>query len=302
MAGYWTDLFSFVAAAIRNPNSIYIVLSDDEAVERKIPLSSIVNWKQDGWGDGGQTTWRTAGVAMIRHPLAQMIAVGEYGAALLLGSGDRHEETILTSDSSPEKRGPLRGVRSIENEILVVGMNRQVYRRVGHDSWGNFDLGIPRDSNSKVVSGFEAIDGFSMSEIYAVGWDGEIWCCENGTWIAQTSPVNSVLVDVCCGGDGFVYACGRNGLLIKGKKGQWDIVDQGVFSEDLWNLAWYKNQLYASSMDNVFVLVGGELSPVYMGEDQAKTCYRLCADDGIMLSIGAKDVMSFDGVTWTRID
>lgn len=302
MAGHWTDSFSFVAAAVRDKTCIFVVLSDDAVAQKKIPMSGIVQWVPDGWGDGGQTVWRTADVEMIRHPLIQMIAIGEYGAALLIGSGDRHEETIVTSNSSPAKRGPLRGVRSIENEILVVGMDRQVYRRAGHDSWENFDLGIPRNSDPKAVSGFEAVDGFSMSEIYAVGWDGEIWCCENGTWVAQASPANSVLVDVCCGGDGFVYACGRNGLLIKGKKGQWDIVDQGAFSEDLWNLAWYKDRLYASSMDNVFVLEDGELSPVYMGEDQAKTCYRLCTDDGIMLSVGAKDIMSFDGAKWTRID
>jgi hypothetical protein len=302
MAGYWTDIFSFVTATIRNRDCTYIVLSDDAAAEQKIPMSSIISYKPDGWGDGGQTTWRTAGVSVVRQPLEQLIVVGEYGTALLVGGGDRHEEAIVTSDSSPAKRGPLRGVRSVENQILVVGMNRQVYRRVGHDSWENFDTDIPRNSASEIVSGFEAVDGFSMSEIYAVGWDGEIWCCENETWAAQASPANSVLVDVCCGGDGFVYACGRNGLLIKGKKGQWDIVDQGAFSEDLWNLAWYKNRLYASSMDNVFVLEDGELSPVYMGDDQAKTCYRLCTGDGIMLSIGAKDIMSFDGASWTRID
>ena len=33
-----------------------------------------------------------------------------------------------------------------------------------------------------------------------------------------------------------------------------------------------------------------------------KTCYRLSADDGVLWSIGAKDVLAFDGKTWTRIN
>ena len=38
------------------------------------------------------------------------------------------------------------------------------------------------------------------------------------------------------------------------------------------------------------------------GAEQAKTFHRLSADDGVLLSVGAKDVLVFDGKTWTRID
>ena len=39
-----------------------------------------------------------------------------------------------------------------------------------------------------------------------------------------------------------------------------------------------------------------------MGEDQAKACHRLTTGDGVMWSIGAKDLMCFDSTAWTRID
>jgi hypothetical protein len=111
-----------------------------------------------------------------------------------------------------------------------------------------------------------------------------------------------VLVDVCCGGDGYVYACGSDGVLIRGKRGKWNVIEMADFSESLWSVAWYAGHLYAASMDNVFVLGDDGLAPVYMGEDFAKSCYDLVVGAGVLWSIGAKDVMSFDGQEWTRID
>jgi len=40
----------------------------------------------------------------------------------------------------------------------------------------------------------------------------------------------------------------------------------------------------------------------WTNDDKPATCLRLTAADGVMWSIGAKDVLSFDGKTWTRID
>ncbi|MEY4561754.1 MAG: hypothetical protein RLZZ618_1031 [Pseudomonadota bacterium] len=302
MSGHWTDSFSFLDAAIRSRDIVFVALSGDAAAAEKIAVTNFTQWRPDAWGNGGNTAWRTAGVAIAQYPLVQLIAVGEFGGALLLGSGDRHEELIETPDSSPDNRGPLRGVRRIGDDIIVVGMDRQVYRRTGENAWATFDKGIPRSTDPKVITGFESVDGRSMDDIVAVGWDGDIWVCDHGQWVQQASPVNTVLLSVCCAEDGLTYACGRNGLLIRGRAGQWEVMDQGVFAEDLWSLAWFNGKLYASSMDAVYVLEDGELGPVYMGEDQAKTCFRLTAGDGVLWSIGAKDLMCFDGTAWTRID
>lgn len=303
MSGYWTDLYSFVTGAIRRNDLAYLILSDDNANERRIPLSGIVQWKPDGWGDGGQVPWRAAGAAITKHPMEQLIVVGEFGNALLLGGGDRHEERIESSDSSPSDRGPLRGVRRIGDSIYVVGMDRQVYRRDGVDFWSSYDFGIARNRNTKAISGLEAIDGFSEKDIYAVGWDGEIWNCLDGKWHQEGSPVGQVLLDVCCGGDGRVYACSRNGLLLKGGRGQWEVLDMKEFSESLWSLAWFEGRLYAASMNCVYVLGDDDvLAPVYMADSIPLTCYRLVVGGGVMWSVGAKDVVSFDGRRWARID
>lgn len=302
MAGQWTDLFSYVTGVVRKKNLGYLVLSDDEVSKKRISNSGFVQWRDGKWGDGGDTNWLTAAVAITNHPLEQLIALGENGTVLLLGSGDRHEEQIGSGKFSPKSRGPMRGIRNIGGNIYVVGMNRQVYRREGLNNWVSIDNGARPSAKSEEVVGFESIDGFSETEIYAVGWEGEIWKYDGKAWTQLDSPTNYVLVNVCCGGNGHTYACGRNGMLVRGRGDKWDIVGQENVTDDIWGLAWFNSKLYISTMDSIYTLEEDELEIVDMGKDQAKTCYHLSAADGVLWSIGAKDVMSYNGKKWTRID
>ncbi len=51
----------------------------------------------------------------------------------------------------------------------------------------------------------------------------------------------------------------------------------------------------------VYQLKKGGLELVLFDGDPPETCYHLSAAKGVMWSIGASDVMSFDGKEWTRI-
>jgi hypothetical protein len=55
-------------------------------------------------------------------------------------------------------------------------------------------------------------------------------------------------------------------------------------------------------MRGVFSLRDKTLASVDFGEDVPQTYYHLSSRDGVMYSIGAKDVMMFDENKWTRID
>jgi hypothetical protein len=302
MPGHWTQQFSFVMGALRTEEIGYLVVSNDAAAERKIPHAHLIQWSPAEWGNGGQVKWRVSGVAVAKHPRIQFCAIGEFGDAVLIGSGDRHEEKIGKGKRSPSGRGPLRGARAIGENVYVVGMDRQAYRRDGANAWSAVDKGLESTEEDGPVVGLEAIDGFNETDIYAVGWEGEVWGFDGGRWHRIDSPTSSVLVDVICGGDGNVYACGRNGLLVIGRNDQWRVHEQENFTEDLWSVAWFNDRLYAASMEKVFELQGDRLVTVDMGLDRAKTCYDLAVGSGRMWSIGAKDVMSFDGERWSRID
>ena len=255
MSGHWAGKgFSFATGVVRYNDLVYVVLSDDALNEKKYPHSGFVEWDGGVWGDGGRTTWWTAGVTISKYPKEQLCAVGIYGGVLLLGSGDRHEEQITGPKGElPKLRGPLRGVRTIGDRVYVVGMNRQVYRRENSNLWVSIDKGARPAPECREIVGFEAIDGFSESEIYAVGWEGEIWYFDGSIWVPIDSPTNMVNKSVLW--RMAAYASGRKGLLLRGHGSQWEVVNHGNIIDDIWGLAWYGDTLYVSTMNAVYALV-----------------------------------------------
>lgn len=304
MSGFWTDTFSYVAGAVRSKDMAYLAMVGDDAADSRIAHTHFTLWKPTEWLDCDSRQWNLAGIAVAHQPRPQMIAVGEWGDVLCLGSGDKHDERVAGHGRGPEDRGPLRGVRRIGSKIYAVGMDRQAYRREAANRWS--DIGPPAavhtGGDANAVHGFEAVDGFDESDIYAVGWDGDIWHYDGRSWRALPSPTNLVLVAVCCAGDGSVYACGREGLLLKGRDQRWEVIDLPDVTQDLWSLAWFDDRLYLSGFYGLFTLGKNGLEVVDTGAQKAKTFHRLSTGDGRLWSIGAKDVLAFDGQAWARID
>lgn len=118
----------------------------------------------------------------------------------------------------------------------------------------------------------------------------------------EGSPTNLVLTRVFCAGNGQVYASGRRGLLIVGRGDAWQAIEQEDVTSDIWDLAWYDGKLYLSTMRGLYTLQYGGLVEVDFGNDTPATCYHLSTADGVLWSFGTKDIMAFDGTTWTRID
>jgi hypothetical protein len=296
----WTDKYSILTGVVATSSVGFLSLSDDSVEATNLPFSQLVAWQQGKWGNNGQVSFSVISVSICTHPSRQMVAIGSAGEAYFAGNGDLHLERIGTAEETPATRGPLRSVRGISGKAYAVGMQRQVYRRDDRDLWICLDRGIR--PNPEQVVGFESVDGFGADDIYAVGWEGEIWRFDGRGWHQVDSPTNFILTDVCCAGDGLVYACGRLGLLLVGRNDTWSVVPQESTIEDIWSLAWFRGFLYLATYRGLFRLSGGILEPVDMGKELPRTYYRVSANQDILWSIGAKDVMAFDGNAWTRIE
>jgi hypothetical protein len=230
-----------------------------------------------------------------------MVAISEEGRVGVVGSGEDFEEQIGRGEDHPEKRGPLREVRTIAGRAYACGMDRQVYRRDAAHAWTCIDMDMRKAPAALDVFGFESIHGFSENDIYAVGWHGEIWHFDGSRWSRIESPTDLILTRVFCAEDGRVYICGQQGMLIRGRGSSWQVVEHGDTQEDLWDLQWFNGRLYLSTTRMLYILEDDRLKIVDTGDEIPATCYHLDAADGIMWSIGAKDILQFDGQTWTRI-
>lgn len=303
MPDHWTDQFSFVTGAVRYADLAYLALVSDKQAKDRVPHSFFTVWDAGTWrGDSKAIPWDTVSMCICKHPLEQCLALGPYGQVRCMGSGDVHDEQIGSGIDSPRSRGPLRAIRSIGGKAYAVGMNRQVYRRDDANAWTSADRGTRPLAEDKKVVGFESVGGFSEAEIYAAGWDGAIWRYDGTQWFEIDSPTNLILTSVCCAGDGNVYLAGQMGTLIRGRNQSWDVVEHEGTLAEIWGLAWFRDQLYLSTSKAVYVLVNDRLVPVDFGDDIPPTCFHLTATDQALWSIGAKDVMAFDGNRWVRID
>jgi hypothetical protein len=221
-----------------------------------------------------------------------LVAISANGRVWTYIGGNETTENI-------EGAKDLRTSAVIDGFAYTCGMHRQVFTRQEDGVWKS--LHAPTENTSEAI-GFEAIAGFNSNDIYAAGWQGEIWHYDGTNWKEYLTPVNMILTGVSCAGDDYVYACGQSGTLLRGRKSRWDCLETNGLTDDLWDLCWFGNKLYASSMSTVYELQNNQLVPVNFGNILPDSCYKLTTADGVMWSIGQQSICSFDGKKWQQWD
>jgi hypothetical protein len=309
MMGAESEKTTFVCGCVRFAHVGHAIKTVDEVDLEIEPHSTSIyyNSKENQWmvtSDDPWIKWLAISATVCEHPQCQMVAIGAWGNVLVDGKGDFHEELIHDFKKvGPDRCGKLLRVRGIGKRAYAVGMGRMVYRRDDVNKWTAIDKGVLVPGDVIELLGFDGIDGFSEEDIYAGGLQGEIWHYNGKKWTQLDSPTNVPLYDIICGGDGQVYAAGRDGVLVQGRGDNWRVLTDDAFQRDIWNLCWFADRLFIATTSGLFYLnEKGKIKPVDFGADVPNTTYHLSARDGIMWSIGAKDIMQYDGKTWTRID
>ena len=292
-----TSEFSIIDFCLRREDCAYVALSNDEASKDHRTFIGYLQLKpNESFRNIGSTNQSLTGIEIVKQPLEQFIAVNNLGSVFCSGSGDTHNEFIGDESYGPKTLGPLRGLRTLGQTTFVVGMNRQVFKRVGQ-IWERFDNGI---TQPKETTGFETVNGQNEEDFYAAGWDGEIWHFQKNEWKQMNSPTNRILTDVCLAGND-IFICGQAGTLLKKKGPNFEIVDLGNFKIDIWSLAWFQGRLYLSTFAGIFKYDEEVLSFIDLGQTLGvQTFYKLKTLGQTLWSYGAKDLVVFDGSTWRR--
>jgi hypothetical protein len=253
--------------------------------------------------------WEAKSLCYSAHPGPHVVIMGPFGDVLISTPGGNSQETVDGSETGPVGRGVIRDLRLIGRHVYATGMSRQVYRREpGVDSrgpgvWRRLDAGVVLPAPSAEVRGFNSIDGFSEEDIYAGGWQGEVWHYNGQRWRAVDSPTDLKLERVVCGEDGNTYAVGQVGVILRGRGEQWNAIPHEETREQFWGAEWYRDRLWLATQSGVFVLTAEDtLKPVEFGLAEPPSCRWLAAGYGVLWSIGANHLLyTRDGVQWTQL-
>lgn len=250
------------------------------------------------WMDGECTHftigWPTTSMTASEAPL-RLYSMGPEGDIHVFAGDVSSRETV----AGPERHGPLRAMRMIGGRNHAAGMQRQVVRRNDDGTWEAIAAPI---LNTKGIRGFNSIDGFAPDEIYAAGLAGEVWRFDGQQWQQLDIPTTLALQHIVCAGDGLVYIVGQSGLIVAGRDTQWNVLDTGKQSADLWGCAWFGGQLYVASSRGIYAWTGGALRACDIGATREGSASFLMAGHGMLWSVGQRHVAySHDGEQWVGI-
>lgn len=290
---------TYIGVFVRNRNHVIVPTIVDKFSEDRRDHALVYHWLNQEWVQHLIEN-SICGVSALSEPSTKVFNVGVDGKVVVASIPGKSEEIVDSSERGPNYSETLRCVRKIGSHIYVAGMARQVYRRESDGLWVKWDDGVyvPRGKR-EVATGFLDISGSSDELLYAVGYKGEIWHYDKKKWAQEDSPTNIALTQVCFVNPSEIYVAGLSGVVFRGSRGAWRKIDQDVTESDFWGITELNGCVYFSNYDGVFVLKNDTLVHVDLGFDRKLTTAYLHASDGVMWSVGQKDLAySFDGTKW----
>jgi hypothetical protein len=284
-------------AVVRSPELGFIFACDPAKEQKEIPHTIVFTW-QDGDFERNEYEYDAHTACIIKDPEPAIVDLSEPGYYTIeTRSGSITEDILENSGPPPKKvrRGGFSAISEIGGKAYAVGIRGMVYVLNELQRWTRIDNGLPENFN------IQAIHGFGPSELYAVGRHGQLWQYNGKSWKEHELPTNRNLTSVCGSGDGDVYVGGHGGIIIRGRGQSWEIVEHEGMEDDIWDLEWFGGKVYVSTMEQVYHLQAGQLTPVNFGNDVPESCYQMSSAKGVMWSNGEYDIMAFNGKRWSRI-
>lgn len=294
---------TFLSGCSAMPGFFYFAKEADDLVEDDTPNSTFFRYRDVDAAAPYRKFVKAAGWPAISMALAPrgtgrvVIAVSPYGDFWELESVSVQEVVGKIA----RFKGNLRRLAAVEGEFFACGMNRVALRRVDTGNWKSFGPGALKDDPN--VVGFEDIAGYSPTELYAVGWGGEIWWFDGKKWRRVDSPTSAILTSMTCAPDGKVYVVGHDGVMLRGRHDQWELVPTGR-AENLKDVAHHNGQIHVCT-DFVLFRLGKtgleEETEFADAGDRPATCLHLLETAGELVSLGTKDVFLKREGAWTRL-
>lgn len=283
---------------------IVVACIPDEMAEQRKDVAVLLEWREGQWSSANHALLDTAVGMASAQDQDLCLVLGFWGNVYCLEGSAGHPEALPGAE---QEVGPMRGLTFVGGQFYAVGMGRQAFVRASAGVWRPIDSRVrvddpPLDAEGYPrPEGFEAVGGYSPSEIYAVGYWGEIWRFDAQNWHRESSPTNLLLTSICCAPDGKTYVGGKCGTLLCGRASRWTVVEQDLTDQEFTSLAWFGQRLFLASPAGLFVYQDDQFDRQDFGPLGAAVSSKLFVAEGVLWSVGPKDLLRFDGRTWERI-
>lgn len=260
-------------------------------------INLFINRPEKPFGARSFTGFNKPRVGACTLPISQalLVARNNDGQVSLLGGGRDFPDEFI----DPGKVPMTWRIKTLGGYAYSVGAGRAIYKRADIGKWVKLD-GFPKVEATS-AQGFEDMDAFSDTDMYAVGGHGDVWHFNGQRWRQLGFPTNVQLGTVTCAGDGQVYISGEGGSLWVGRDATWKRVYQGGASI-LWNdVLWFQDRLWLASDYQFRVWNGKSLEPVAHRGEEVYVSGHMDARDGLLAIASQEVVMCFDGQDWRTI-
>lgn len=200
------------------------------------------------------------------------------------------------------KLGYIGGIRQLGQDLFTFGYAGQIYRRSAPDKWESFDAGILGNSADKYDVSDICVAEDTFFAVTRMGGKGRIYSKTSDRWKIEANPSGEWLNAIQAGPDGIVWACGRNGTILKGSASTpFELVGDPECNDEFLSLVLYRGKLWLSSATSIYIYEADRLSKVRAGIPRdIWSANRLQVVDDVLWSFGPEDILRFDGQEWTR--
>jgi hypothetical protein len=287
----------FLGVAVLDKNTAYLRAQIRSLDEGGVNHTLMLRWERGEWGQYMIPTVTTSHAVFGSAADRTVLALCPDGRVHVANTDGFSWEDIDPTDGGPNALRAMVEIRNIDGEAYACGMARIAYRR-NRAGWHRIDAGARDAEGINPIGGFKSIDGFVLGHLYAGGFEGEIWRRPaDGQWQLCPSVTNVRFTKLACI-DGWVYACGGVGVVVRGRDDAWLIVPNELTEDPLWGIAAFRGTVYVASAGALFRIGAEGLEPVETGTG-AQTTGELASDGEILWAVGERDAMfTRDGKTW----
>lgn len=205
----------------------------------------------------------------------------------------------------------FRKIVSVAGNLYTVGSPFRIYKR-DNNQLTDYSNGI--QLSKEILSGNLSVllnsrlfdlDGFSESDMYAVGSVGNVFHFNGTKWQKKNFPAHIDLKTITCGTDGNVYITDLKKSLWIGRDNTWTCIIENTEVE-FSNTAWFNNRLWCSTAGVMQFLEDGKLisadkaSINPMPSNILKACGEISISPDKKKMIVCSDIAAalFDGYKW----